>query len=264
MNYLQIPSALWPHISRLSGLQLAIYCDAVTWGSQGKEARRSNDTLAEMFGVTSRAISKSVARLVEMGLVDLEVGPNNIRTIKPRTTVHLNECSPRTTVHPERVFTPTLNECSGQHGTSVQVSPERVFTLDNQREEQGVNQGGNQKVREKAKAQKFDVVMPFGTDTFKAAWDQWKAYKSAQHRFTFKSSDTEQIALHQLQKISNNDERTAVEIIGTSIANGWKGLFPGASRSKMAARPGTSGYMPSDDSGSTDPFAVIKDSRIWG
>jgi hypothetical protein len=142
MNYLQIPSAVWPHLSHLSGLQLAIYCDAITWTSQGKEARRSNDTLAEMFGVTSRAISKAVARMVELGFVDVEVGPNNIRTIKPRTTVHLNKRSPRTSVHHEQLFTTPLNNCSSEHGTTVHGSPEQLFTQVNHREEQIEEQRG--------------------------------------------------------------------------------------------------------------------------
>lgn len=267
MNYLQIPSALWPHISHLSGLQVAIYCDAVTWANQGKEARRSNDTLAQMFGVTSRAVTKAVARLCELGLVDLEAGPNNLRTIKPRTTVHLNDRSPRTSVHPEQVFEATPNDCSMQPRTSVLHSPERPFDLYNHREEQREEQREEPKAEpKKRKAERVvhDVVLPFDTDTFRAAWAQWKGYKAAQHRFTFKGADTEQIALHQLQKISNNNERTAIEIIGTSIANGWKGLFAGTNRTKMGARPGTSGYVPEGDSEFTDPFAIIKDSSIWG
>jgi len=143
MNYLQIPSAVWPNLSHLSGLQLAIYCDAITWTSQGKEARRSNDTLAEMFGVTSRAISKAVARMVELGFVDVELGPNNIRSIKPRTTVH-----------PEQLFATLLNNCSPQHGTTVHGSPEQVFIQVNHIEEQGVEH------REEKRASKKKEAIP--------------------------------------------------------------------------------------------------------
>ena len=223
MNYLQIPSAMWPHLSRLSGLQLAIYCDAVTWESQGKNARRSNDTLAEMFAVTSRAISKSVARLVELGLVDLEVGANNIRVIKPRTTVHLNKCSPRTTVHPEQVFTPTLNECSGQHGTTVHGSPEQVFTLVNHIEEQRAEKRVNQRP---AKKKKEPILMPFESERFAEVWATWKEYKRTEKRFSYKSHVSEQEALAKLQKLSNDNEQQSIEIIQQSIANGWSGFFP--------------------------------------
>lgn len=167
MNYLQIPKEIWPHISRLSSLQLAIYCDAITWESQGGTARRSNDTIAAMFGVTSRAVTKSVTRLVELGLVEIEIGANNIRTIKPRTGVLPNERSPRTIVHPEQVFTPTPNECSMQPRTSVRVSPERVFTQEEKREEKREEQREEKGTKPKKEATPKDLQTII--DTFTAA-----------------------------------------------------------------------------------------------
>lgn len=266
MNYLQIPSALWPHISHLSGLQVAIYCDAVTWANQGKEARRSNDTLAQMFGVTSRAVTKAVARLCELGLVDLEAGPNNLRTIKPRTTVHLNDRSPRTSVHPEQVFEATPNDCSMQPRTSVLHSPERPFDLYNHREEQREEYREEPKAepkKRKAERMVHDVVMPFDTDTFRAAWREWLEYKWHQHRFAYKRPQDEQTALHNIQKHSNNDERVAIHIIATSIANGWKGLFESSAKSYMGGRSRTGSHLRA--SGEYEhPADVLKDSSIWG
>jgi hypothetical protein len=267
MNYLQIPSAVWPHLSHLSGLQLAIYCDAITWTSQGKEARRSNDTLAEMFGVTSRAISKAVARMVELGFVDVEVGPNNIRSIRPRTTVHLNKRSPRTTVHPEQLFTTPLNNCSPQHGTTVHGSPEQVFTLVNHIEEQREEHRGEQKEPKPKKAkperQFHDVVLPWDTDTFRTAWREWLDYKWEQHRFAYKRAKDEQTALHTLQKSSKNDERIAIHIIATSVANGWKGLFANSAKSYVG--PGArTGYGFTTSGKYAHPADVLTDSSIWG
>jgi hypothetical protein len=266
MNYLQIPSALWPHISHLSGLQVAIYCDAVTWANQGKEARRSNDTLAQMFGVTSRAVTKAVARLCELGLVDLEAGPNNLRTIKPRTSVHLNDRSPRTSVHPEQVFEATPNDCSMQPRTSVLHSPERPFDLYNHREEQREEHREEPKAEPKKRRSErtvHDVVLPFDTDTFRAAWREWLEYKWHQHRFAYKRAQDEQTALHNIQKHSNNDERVAIHIIATSIANGWKGLFENSAKSYMGGRSRTGSHLRA--SGEYEhPADVLKDSSIWG
>lgn len=266
MNYLQIPSALWPHISHLSGLQVAIYCDAVTWANQGKEARRSNDTLAQMFGVTSRAVTKAVARLCELGLVDLEAGPNNLRTIKPRTSVHLNDRSPRTSVHPEQVFEATPNNCSMQPRTSVLHSPERPFDLYNHREEQREEHREEPKAEPKKRRSErtvHDVVLPFDTDTFRAAWREWLEYKWHQHRFAYKRAQDEQTALHNIQKHSNNDERVAIHIIATSIANGWKGLFESSAKSYMGGRSRTGSHLRA--SGEYEhPADVLKDSSIWG
>lgn len=80
-------------------------------------------------------------------------------------------------------------------------------------------------VKSAPKKKKEEVVMPWETEAFRAAWTQWKDYKKSQFRFTFKSNSTEQVSLHQLKTISNNDERTAIDIIGQSIGNGWKGFF---------------------------------------
>ena len=129
MNFLQIPESVLVHASKLSGLQLAILADAWTWEKNGKEARRSNDQLAELFGATTRGVTKAVKALQEFGLVELQYGANNIRYIKPRRTVHLNDRSPRTTVHPEQPFDAAPNDRSTPPERPFTPSPERPFTL---------------------------------------------------------------------------------------------------------------------------------------
>lgn len=68
------------------------------------------------------------------------------------------------------------------------------------------------------------VIIPF-TDKFKIKWNEWIEYKRDQHKFKYKSIKTEQTSIDQLIKLSNNKEESAIEIINTSIANGWKGFF---------------------------------------
>jgi uncharacterized protein YdaU (DUF1376 family) len=68
------------------------------------------------------------------------------------------------------------------------------------------------------------VIIPF-TDKFKIKWNEWIDYKRDQHKFKYKSIKTEQTSIDQLIKLSNNKEESAIEIINTSIANGWKGFF---------------------------------------
>lgn len=70
-----------------------------------------------------------------------------------------------------------------------------------------------------------NIVYPFESETFFKFWDLWKDYKKNEHRFTYKTTLSEQAALKQLGEISNQDETTAIKIIETSIANGYKGLF---------------------------------------
>ena len=108
-----------------------------------------------------------------------------------------------------------------------------------------------------------DVVLPFDTDTFRATWREWLEYKWHQHRFAYKRAQDEQTALHNIQKHSNNDERVAIHIIATSIANGWKGLFESSAKSYMGGRSRTGSHLRA--SGEYEhPADVLKDSSIWG
>ena len=74
---------------------------------------------------------------------------------------------------------------------------------------------------------------------FDNMWQAWRDYKRTEHGFRFKSATSEQAALHNLQRISNDNAETAQRIIEQSIANGWKGLFAlkggGAARSETSA-----------------------------
>lgn len=221
MNFLQLPECVLVHASKLSGLQLAILADAWTWERQGKEARRSNEQLAELFGATTRGVTKAVKALEELGLVELHYGANNIRHIKPRTTVHLNDRSPRTTVHPERPFTPPLNDRSIPPERPFTPSPERPFTLI----EHIVEQEVEQVIEQGAKKKKPEVVLPWDTDTFREIWDTWKAERRERRTKAY-TARGEQAALHELYTMAAKDEATAAAIIKQSITKGWQGLFP--------------------------------------
>jgi len=69
------------------------------------------------------------------------------------------------------------------------------------------------------------VEYPFESANFKKLWAHWKDYKSREHGFEYASAQSEQAALKKLAKLSNGNERTAMEIIAESMANGWKGFF---------------------------------------
>ena len=56
-------------------------------------------------------------------------------------------------------------------------------------------------------------------------WFAWIDYKKTNHKFIYKTIESEQIAFNHLYKISNENQSTAREIINVSIANGYKGLF---------------------------------------
>ena len=71
----------------------------------------------------------------------------------------------------------------------------------------------------------IEIILPFQTENFNQLWTLWKDYKKKEHKFNYKTPQSEQAALKQLSELSGNDERKATEIVHQSMANGWKGFF---------------------------------------
>lgn len=83
------------------------------------------------------------------------------------------------------------------------------------------------KTEKKAKSQKpkSEILLPWSSENFMQHWDHWKEYKSKEHKFNFKSAQSEQATLNELSSLSNGHEDTACKIILQSMSKGWKGLF---------------------------------------
>ena len=59
----------------------------------------------------------------------------------------------------------------------------------------------------------------------KSTWQLWIDYKKSQFGFSYKRLESEQIALNDLIRLSNDKNSLALSVINQSISNGWKGLF---------------------------------------
>jgi uncharacterized protein YdaU (DUF1376 family) len=68
-------------------------------------------------------------------------------------------------------------------------------------------------------------VLVFPSFEFQNIWEQWIQYKKDEHKDTYKSSKTEQIAINNLIKLCSGNLQVAEEIVNNSIANKYKGLF---------------------------------------
>lgn len=62
----------------------------------------------------------------------------------------------------------------------------------------------------------------FNTETFRAAWEEWKTYRKDIRKKPVKQ---EQRALNHLYKESRQDERTALFMMEYSMDNDYQGLF---------------------------------------
>jgi hypothetical protein len=81
--------------------------------------------------------------------------------------------------------------------------------------------------KEKVKEEEKEIIYPFDSKNFELAWGAWLKYKKDEHKFKFKSKDTEQISINKLAKDSEFDEKRAISIIENSIACGYQGLYEG-------------------------------------
>lgn len=69
------------------------------------------------------------------------------------------------------------------------------------------------------------VINPF-SEKFVETWEIWKQYKWENHKFKYKGTISEQMALKQLVSLSDGEEEKAVAIVEQSIRMEWQGLFP--------------------------------------
>jgi hypothetical protein len=226
MNYLQLPVEVLPHLRRLSAVQLAIWADAWTWQQNGKEARRSNAQYGEMFGVHAKSISQSIAGLRDAGCIEWSDtgGGRMLRATIPTNVTPPYERVPSigTSIH-TNVDTPSIGTCTPppyEHGPPLHTNVEQIEKVIEKVIEKEI-----EKRETKPKKNQDPVLMPFEGERFAEVWATWKTYKKEEKRFSYKSRISEQEALSKLQKLSNDNEQRAIEIIQQSIANGWSGFF---------------------------------------
>jgi len=76
-----------------------------------------------------------------------------------------------------------------------------------------------------SKEEEIKIIFPFDSENFKKLWGFWKDYKKQEHKFSYKTTLSEQAALKSIGEISGQNEEIAGKIIEQSIANGWQGFF---------------------------------------
>lgn len=272
MNYAQIPDDILPKIRTWSAMQLAIWADVHTMCKAGMTYYRTNEQLAERFGADDRTVRRVVSQLIACGAITAEQdGKRRIlqsvtdfaerkRTNRSPDQSVPGQVSPRTN---QSAMEDKLVRDGGPTGPEKedQLVPQ-VESIVESRVDQLVEKGPKPK-KEKRQRVFHDVVFPWDTDTFQKVWREWLDYKWHQHHFAFKRPQDEQSALHKLQEISNGNERIAIHIIATSVANGWKGLFANSAKSYVG--PGArTGYGFTTSGKYAHPADVLTDSSIWG
>ena len=263
-----IPAEIWaldlPPLHRvfLARLVALSQSDGASWAG--------DEFLAQSLGCTPQHVRKMRGQLEASGHIVTE-GYGHKRRMSVEVAPVVAKVAPVGTSN-QRNKQPQLQELQPQLQELQPQLRQEATTVAESIEENRIsievvkNKGRTQKsTQRKPKEREYhDVVMPFDTDTFSAAWREWLDYKWAQHRFAYKRKQDEQTALHHLQKNSNGNEQLAIHIIASSIANGWQGLFASTSKKSNLGAGSRSGSYFHSSGKYEHPADVLKDRDIWG
>jgi len=95
--------------------------------------------------------------------------------------------------------------------------------MENENENENINE--NKKGGKGGKRSPVEVQLPWDTESFRKAWEEWKEYRRQEHGFKYKTATSQSGALSELFSLSMGNETNAIEIMRQSEANGWKGFF---------------------------------------
>lgn len=196
-----IPLELW-NLGELHPNERVLLAEVASFEDKNKPCFAGNEHFAELLNVSTATARGYISKLVNAGFLVREGDRYNRRLRRLAQTSAQNSAD-------ECVDSRRRVRKSAQ--TSAQNSAHTITTT---------NTSTNTPT---TSAKVFNVVLPFQSEKFEAAWNEWKEYKQTDHRFKYKSPKTEQRALIKLQN-EHTDESDAIDAIHTAIANGWKGL----------------------------------------
>ena len=165
------------------------------------EYYKSNETIAIEVGVSKRTATRSIKKLEDLGYIKTYF---NGRTRIAKMTTPLAK----------------MAKLPSQNGEAA--SPNWPHSI--------------QKSIQKSKH--IRIERPYKSKEFDEIWDIWIDERKQQKRKKY-TERGEKATLHNLQKISNNNEKQAIKIIQQSITQGWAGLFAvkgGAERKQLDAQ----------------------------
>ncbi|OIQ19326.1 MAG: hypothetical protein BM557_06380 [Flavobacterium sp. MedPE-SWcel] len=122
------------------------------------------------------------------------------------------------------------------------ITQKKPLESENEIEKEYYNENGKEGMGEKP-----NVVYPFPTEAFAQQWKIWKNYRATEHNFYYRSTESEQAALAEINNLASSQDN-AIAIMHQSMSKGWKGFFELKSndaKTRAPARKGKTQY--SDD-----------------
>jgi DNA-binding MarR family transcriptional regulator len=213
-KYVSIPIEIW-NLSELHPNERVLLAEVASFDEQEKECFAGNEYFASLLNVSEATARGYISNLIARGFLIREGSRYNRRLRKSAQTNAQN----------------SANECVKSRKRV------RKSTQTSAQNSAHTNISTNTSTNTFTKSAPPSVVLPFESDEFRDAWNEWKEYKRTDHRFKYKTAQSEQRALMKLQN-EYTDQNEAIDAIHRAIANGWKGLVFKQSKNGRANRPG--------------------------
>jgi len=199
-KYVSIPIEIW-NLSELHPNERVLLAEVASFDDQNKECFAGNEYFATLLNVSEATARGYISNLIARGFLIREGSRYNRRLRKSAQTNAQN----------------SANECVKSRKRV------RKSTQTSAQNSAHTNISTNTSTNTFTKSAHPTVVLPFESDEFREAWNEWKEYKRTDHRFKYKTAQSEQRALMKLQN-EYTDQNEAIDAIHRAIANGWKGL----------------------------------------
>ena len=211
-KYINIPIEIW-HLSELHPNERVLLAEVASF----KECFAGNDHFAKLLNVSEATARGYIYNLVKRGYLIREGSRYNRRLRKSAQTNaqnSANECvNPR-----RRVRKSTQTSAQNSAHTNTYTNTPTITST-------------------KSTPARAGVVLPYESEKFREAWAEWLEYKRTDHRFKYKTAQSEQRALMTLAN-EYTTETAAIEAIHRAIANGYKGLVFDSSKSRRTRTSG--------------------------
>ena len=219
-KYVSIPIEIW-NLSELHPNERVLLAEVASFDENGKKCFAGNDHFAELLNVAQSTARDYIYRLIELGYIEREGSRYERRlsqSTKTKSLFDYNEVVKRRKRSSQSTKTKSSNPAHTNTDTNTLT---KSYT--------------------KSTHARAEVVLPFETEKFREAWAEWLEYKRTDHRFKYKTAQSEQRALITLTN-EHPTESESIKAIHTAIANGWKGLVFGPSKGRRTRTSGKTAF----------------------
>jgi len=204
-----IPIEIW-ELSELTLIERYILADITSFHTSKKTYFKTNSKLAKECKVSRSSITRSISNLVLMDHIKIKQS-SPVRKLVPS---QIDAPPSQIDAPPSQIDSPPSQIDAPL--SQIDAPPTQI--------DAHISKVISKRISKEINTITKEVVFPFTQIEFIEAWSVWILERKEKklRSYTLRG---EQSALHNLQKISGDDYKTAIQIINNSITHGWQGLF---------------------------------------